>query len=114
MAKLKMFSPVHIGARQLDLERWTTTPLFRLDFANSGAQARPSPIQVTLEKDEGDDGEQSTSVAKLRRESLREAFKIVELLDGEGDEMKPSDLSLKLQTLGFEDDYWIDTGVYRI
>jgi hypothetical protein len=113
-ATLKMFSPVHIGSRQLDLERWTTTPLFRLDFANSGAQARPSPIEVTLEKDEGDDDDQTTSVAKLRRESLREAFKIVELLDGEGDEMKPSDVSLKLQTLGFEDDYWIDTGVYRI
>ncbi|WP_227268350.1 virulence factor SrfB [Roseobacter weihaiensis] len=113
-ATLQMFSPVHIGARQLDLERWTTTPLFRLDFANTGAQQRPSPIQVTLEKDEGDDDEAQTSVAKLRRESLREAFKISELLDGEGDEMKPSDLSLKLQTLGFDDDYWIDTGVYRI
>lgn len=113
-ATLQMFSPVHIGSRQLDLERWTTTPLFRLDFANTGAQQRPSPIQVTLEKDEGDDDEAQTSVAKLRRESLREAFKISELLDGEGDEMKPSDLSLKLQTLGFDDDYWIDTGVYRI
>ncbi|AVL53811.1 virulence factor SrfB [Roseobacter denitrificans] len=116
-ATLKMFSPVHIGSRQLDLERWTTTPLFRLDFNNSnapGAQKRPTPYQVTLEKDEGDDDEAQTSVAKLRRESLREAFKIAEVLDGEGDEMKASELVLKLQTLGFDDDYWIDTGVYRI
>ncbi|MEM1076511.1 MAG: virulence factor SrfB [Pseudomonadota bacterium] len=113
-ATLKMFSPVHIGSRQLDLERWTTTPLFRLDFANAGAQGRPSPIEVTLEKDEGDDDDAQTSVAKLRRESLREAFKIVELLDGDGDEMKTSDVSLKLQTLGFDDEYWIDTGVYNI
>ena len=94
--------------------RWTTTPLFRLDFANTGAQARPSPIQVTLEKDEDDDDDAQTSVAKLRRESLREAFCIAELLDAEGDEMKPSDVTLKLQTLGFDDEYWIDTGVYRI
>jgi len=113
-ATLQMFSPVHIGARQLDLERWTTTPLFRLDFANTGAQTRPSPIQVTLEKDEDDDDDAQSSVAKLRRESLREAFRIAELLDAEGDEMKPSDLTLKLQTLGFDDEYWIDTGVYRI
>ena len=116
-APLKMFSPVHIGSRQLDLERWTTTPLFRLDFNNSnapGAQKRPTPYHVTLEKDEGDDDDAQTSVAKLRRESLREAFKIVEVLDGEGDEMKASELVLKLQTLGFDDDYWIDTGVYRI
>ncbi|MFK7744486.1 MAG: virulence factor SrfB [Roseobacter sp.] len=114
MPTLQMFSPVHIGSRQLDLERWTTTPLFRLDFANTGAQQRPSPLQVTLEKDDGDDEEETTSVAKLRRESLREAFRISELLDGDGDDMKVSDLSLKLQTLGFDDDYWIDTGVYRI
>jgi hypothetical protein len=116
-ATLKMFSPVHIGARQLDLERWTTTPLFRIDFNTAGtpgALQHPTPITVTLEKDEGDDGDEQTSVAKLRRESLREAFKIVELVDGEGDEMKTSALTLKLQTLGFEDDYWIDTGVYRI
>ncbi|MFK7761968.1 MAG: virulence factor SrfB [Roseobacter sp.] len=117
MASLQMFSPVHVGSRQLDLERWTTTPLFRLDFNNSntpGAPQHPTPIQVTLEKDEGDDDEEQSSVAKLKRESLREAFKIVELVDGEGDEMKTSAVSLKLQTLGFEDDYWIDTGVYRI
>ncbi len=117
MASLQMFSPVHIGSRQLDLERWTTTPLFRLDFNNSntpGAPQHPTPITVTLEKDEGDDDDEQTSVAKLKRESLREAFKIVELVDGEGDEMKTSAVTLKLQTLGFEDDYWIDTGVYRI
>ncbi len=114
IATLKMFSPVHIGARQLDLERWTTTPLYRLDFANPGAQSRPSPIEVTLEKDEGDDDDAQTSVAVLRRESLREAFRISELVDAEGDEMKLSDITLKLQTLGFEDEYWLDTGVYRI
>jgi hypothetical protein len=114
IATLKMFSPVHIGARQLDLERWTTTPLYRLDFANPGAQSRPSPIEVTLEKDEGDDDDAQTSVAVLRRERLREAFVITELVDAEGDVMKPSDVTLKLQTLGFEDEYWIDTGVYRI
>ena len=116
IATLKFFSPIHIGARQLDLERWTTTPLFRLDFAdiNKGAQKRPTPFQVTLEKDEDDDGEGQDAVSILRRESLREAFRIAEILDADGDEMKASELSLKLQTLGFEDDYWIDTGVYRI
>jgi hypothetical protein len=115
-ATLKFFSPVHIGARQLDLERWTTTPLFRLDFAdiNKGAQKRPTPFQVTLEKDDSDDGDGQDTVSNLRRESLREAFRIAEIVDADGDEMKVSELSLKLQTLGFDDDYWIDTGVYRI
>ncbi|WP_412508884.1 virulence factor SrfB [Roseovarius sp. SYSU LYC5161] len=113
-ATLSMFSPVHIGSRQLELERWTTTPLYRLDFANAAARQRPSPVRVTLEKDEGDDDEAQTTEARLRRESLREAFKISEVYDGEGDQMKNTDLVLRLQTLGFDDDYWIDTGVYAI
>ncbi|MEM1350900.1 MAG: virulence factor SrfB [Pseudomonadota bacterium] len=113
-AELKMFTPIHIGARQLDLERWTTTPLFRLDFANSGAQARPSPITVVLERDDSDEDDAQTALANLRRESLREVFRIAELIDAEGDEMKSSDVTLKLHTLGFDDEYWIDTGVFRI
>ena len=113
-ATLSMFSPVHIGTRQLGLERWTTSPLYRLDFANAAARQRPSPIKVTLEKDEGDDEERQTSEARLRFETLREAFRISEVYDGDGDQMKNTDVVLRLQTLGFDDDYWIDTGVYAI
>ncbi len=113
-AVVNMFSPVHIGSRQLVLDRWTTTPLFRLDFANAGAQNRPSPIRVTLAKSDFDDDDATSVEAKLRRESLREAFTVTEVEDGDGDGMKVTDVVLKLHTLGFEDDYWIDTGVFRI
>lgn len=114
-ANVSMFAPIYIGSRQLPLERWTTTPLYRLDFANEMAQKRPSPLHVTLEKDDGDDGDDAeNSAAKLRRETMREAFKVVFLEDGERDEMKKSEVGLKLQTLGFEDDYWLDTGIYQI
>ncbi|MEM9551117.1 MAG: virulence factor SrfB [Pseudomonadota bacterium] len=114
-AMVNVFSPVHIGSRQLSLERWTTTPLYRLDFANSDAQRRPAPIQVELIKAEYDDNEENQdSEAKLRREAMQEAFQIGEVTDGEGDAMKVSDMVLALHTLGFEDDYWLDTGVFRI
>ncbi len=114
VATVSMFAPVHIGARQLPLERWTTTPLFRLDFSNSQAQRRPTPIRVELTKaDFDDDDDRPSSEQVLRREALREAFTITDVEDGEGDAMKPSDLVLKLHTLGFEDEYWIDTGVFR-
>jgi hypothetical protein len=115
-ATVAMFAPMHIGSRQLPLERWTTTPLFRLDYANASAQRRPSPIRVTLEKAEFDDAddEKQTSEDVLRREALREAFTITEAEDGAGDGMKPSDIQLRLQTLGFQDEYWIDTGVFQL
>jgi hypothetical protein len=115
-ASVAMFAPIHIGARQLPLDRWTTTPLYRLDFAGDAARRRPTPLRVTLERAEFDEGDEDrpTSEDILRREALREAFRISEVEDGAGDGMKPSDIVLKLHTLGFQDDYWIDTGVFQI
>jgi hypothetical protein len=115
-ATVAMFAPVHIGARQLPLARWTTTPLYRLDFANAAARKRPTPVRVSLERAEFDEGDEDrpTSEEVLRREALREAFRIAEVEDGAGDGMKPSDIVLKLHTLGFQDEYWIDTGVFQI
>jgi hypothetical protein len=115
IATVDMYAPMHIGSRQLPLERWATTPMFRLDYSNSAAQRLPVPIRVTFEKadfEEADESDSSETV--LRREALREAFTITEVEDGDGDMMKPTDISLRLHTLGFEDEYWLDTGVFRL
>lgn len=113
-AVVNVFSPVYVGSRQLPLERWTTTPLYRLDFANTNPHSRPAPIRVELVKTEfDDDDEKQDAEAKLRREAMQEAFEISEVTDGEGDAMKLSDMILTLHTLGFEDDYWLDAGVFR-
>lgn len=113
-AQVNLYSPVYIGSRQLPLERWTTTPLFRMDFADTGNQSRPLPIKVELRKTDFDDSDGETSEDKLRRESMREAFEIDQVEDGEGGAMKSGDVILKLHTLGFEDEYWIDTGVFQV
>ncbi|MCV6592377.1 MAG: virulence factor SrfB [Silicimonas sp.] len=111
---IDMYSPLYIGSRQLPLDRWTTTPLFRLDFAGTGTQTRPLPLKVELRKTDFDDGDGETSEDKLRRESMREAFEVFEVEDAEGGAMKRADVVLKLHTLGFEDEYWIDTGVFQV
>ncbi|MEP4989910.1 MAG: virulence factor SrfB, partial [Paracoccaceae bacterium] len=114
VATLKMYTPVYIGSRQLPMERWTTTPLFRMDFANNSAQSR-APLSVSLERTEFEgDTDQMTSDTALRREAMREAVSIVEVEDNEGTGMKTSEVQLLLQTLGFEDEYWIDTGLFRL
>ena len=112
-AQLRMDTPLHLGARQLPLERWTTTPLYRLDFATDAAAAR-APLFVTFERDDvDDDPDNQTAVTVLRREVMREAFRVtgVEDTDGAG---KPGEVSLRLHTLGFDDEYWIDTGLFRV
>lgn len=114
-ATLRMFSPVYLGARQLPLERWTTTPLYRVDFANaSAAQKYPPPLIITLQRAEFDaDPDDTRPDTILRREAAREAFEILEIEDGDGGSVKPDQVTLKLHTLGAEDAYWIDTGLFK-
>ncbi|MEO9781372.1 MAG: virulence factor SrfB [Sedimentitalea sp.] len=114
MARITMYTPIYLGSRQLPLERWTTTPLYRLDFANQSAQSR-APLAVTFERSEFDeDPDRETSETALRREAMREAFVVTELEDNEGTGMKVGEVELRLHTLGFQDDYWIDTGLFRL
>ncbi len=113
-ATITMYTPVHLGARQLPLERWTTTPLYRLDFATRAAQSR-APLRVTFERTTfDDDPDDRTAQGILRREAQREAFTVIEVEDREGTALKPSEVQLRLHTLGFDDEYWIDTGLFRM
>ena len=112
-ATLKMFSPVYIGSRQLPLERWTTTPLYLLDFANPSAAKHGTPFDVTLEKKEfTDDADDSDSV--LRREAASEELEPAEVVDAEGGPMRSSEITLQLQTLGPRNSYWLDTGIFDL
>jgi hypothetical protein len=113
-AQVKMYTPMYIGSRQLPLDRWTTTPLYRLDFTQA-AQGQKKPFLLKLVQAEyDDDGEDETSEGNLRREALREAFTIEEILDANDNDVRPTDVTLRLHTLGFDDSYWLDTGEFNI
>lgn len=114
IAQLRMFSPVYLGARQLPLARWTTTPLYRVDFANAASQRFAPPLVITLQKSEFDsDPDDTRPDTVLRREAAREAFEITEIEDGEGQAVRRDQVTLKLHTLGADDVYWIDTGLFK-
>lgn len=114
-ARLRMFAPIYLGSRQVPQERWTTTPLYRIDYATAAAQSRPGPLLLTLERaDFEEEDDRVTSEDVLRREAMREAFTVTEIEDGEGEAMKPSEVVLRLQTLGLDDEYWVDTGLFRL
>ncbi len=113
-ARLRMFSPVYLGSRQLPLERWTTTPLYRVDFANASSQRHKPPLVITLQRAEFDaDPDDARPDAVLRREAAREAFEVIEIEDGEGGAVRRDQVTFKLHTLGAEDAYWIDTGLFK-
>lgn len=117
----KMHTKLHIGARQLPLERWATTPLYQLDFAPGHNEPLQMPLTIKLARAEIDEETDHEDVhqraAAIRRaEALREAFTIEEVSDALGDEsprLKKA-IRLRLHTLGREDSYWLDTGVVDI
>lgn len=111
-AEIQLFAPTFLGFRQLPHARWTTTVLYRLDFANEQAARRPKPFRVTLERREFDTEPDSTEEA-LRAEALKEGLVVTEVEDGHGAGAKREDVSLQLHTLGMENDYWLDTGAFR-
>ncbi len=122
-ADIQMFAPMRIGFRQLPYERWTATPLYLLDFTPGGGR-RSKPFTVTVERADVDDVDEETSPdpqrqarnEALRRqaEAMREAFAPTEVVDAQGDPCRLGDVELRLHTLGFDDSYWLDTGVLEL
>ena len=112
-AELELYTPYHIGSRQMALERWSSTPLYLLDFATEAA-ARAAPLRVKLERAEPDDpdGEEMNAAAALAAQKAREAFRVEEVVDRSGQGRKKEEVTLRLHTLGFASEYWIDTGVF--
>jgi len=108
-------SPIHIGFRQVQHERWIANPLYRLDFSNENAQRLPTPLTVTIKRRESDD-DIETEEQRLRAEALKEAFVVDAVKDAEEFEHKPDAVvNLALHTLGIDEhDYWLDTGIFRI
>ncbi len=111
-SELDLDNPRQIGFRQLPLERWTTTALYRLDFASDEARKLNPPLRVVLERAEIDDDDENPSLEKLvHLESLLEELAPVEVFDADKEEQNASNVTLRLHTLGLEQDYWLDTGI---
>lgn len=111
IAEIRMHSPVYIGSRQVPLERWTTTPLYKLDFANRDSIRGRTPVAVTLEREDADT-DAETAEERLRAENQKENIKITEAMDKDEKQVdRNSDLSLSIHTLGREDHYWTESGV---
>lgn len=111
-ATVDLYSPVQIGFRQLPLERWTTTPLYRLDFAPGAAADHPTPLKVLVARPEIDElPEQPTLDQRIEMESRLEKLEPQEVSDAEGNGLPPKSVTLRLQTMGGETEYWLDSGI---
>ena len=96
--EIKMMTDTFIGSRQVDTERWTATPLYKLYFLKVDGVL---PLTVSLRKD------------GLNADALFEPITIVEAIDKNGKNQKRN-IDIKLQTLGANEEYWLDSGAFDI
>lgn len=105
--------PIAVGFRQLDVERWTTTRFYLLEFVDENARrdyAPRLPLTVTLtlvvaELDESGHPDPN------RAERDEGEFFIEEVLDRNGDSIPTNALEIRLQTLPRDEGFWLDTGI---
>jgi hypothetical protein len=106
---LEMRGVMHLGYRQLAVDRWGASPLYVLDFADEEARERlyredGGVFLVYLEQVRGADAER---------------FKVKRIETSSGRAVRKTAVTLKLNTLtdiGLGDDsHWLDSGsVFRI
>lgn len=96
-------SPMLVGMKQLKDEDWISTPIFKVDFADSNRAAKLSsrmPLKIDLTRDYATNKEEFESIESI--------------LDNDGDEVMPGDIAINLQSLPNEHGYWMDTGIFNL
>lgn len=109
-------SRMRIGFRQLPLERWISTPLYRLDFI-PGAEFSTNmlPFTVTISRPEVELEPDLTSEQIMAIEAEREIFRVGEAEDARGDSpRRDARFVLSLCTLQSDEGYWLDTGAFNL
>ena len=99
---------MYVGSRQINDENWVTVPLYSLLLTDGNANL---PLKVTarrpIEAFEVDEYFSSSS-----KEYLKEYLKIVSIEDNEGQILPHRALDLQFNTLGFQRDYWLESGIF--
>ena len=106
--EISMMTDTFIGSRQLNVDRWTATPLYKLYFVETGKGQLP--FKVTLEKRPIAN---AANDERLVRDAIKEPIVIARVEDANGRSMRRQ-VAFSLQTLGITEEYWLDTGAFNI
>jgi hypothetical protein len=113
-AVIRYYAPMRLGYRQLPVERWIATPLYRLRLRTGldTSQLR-LPLEITLERSDGSVVDEDAPDALIRSESLKEEFEVREAVDANGTDVMRK-IEFVLDTLESEHGYWLDTGILSV
>jgi hypothetical protein len=113
-AQVSWFAPMPLGFRQLPLERWVATPMYRVKpIASSSSQAIQKPVTITLERELPEELADYESRNFSASEAQKEELRIVEATARDGANVTRS-FGLFLDTLSNDDGYWLDSGILNV
>jgi hypothetical protein len=106
--------PIAVGFRLLDVERWTTTRFYVIDFAKESARQAstdkiPFTVRLSLTLREVEEGETARMSDTLERDEGE--FRIDGITDRFRESVKTGDIDIRLQTLPLDEGVWLDTGI---
>jgi hypothetical protein len=112
--EVSWYAPMLLGARQLPIERWVATPMYRIKMlAGSSGRLIQRPVTVTLERELPEELAEYESRDFSSQEAMKEELRITEAVAQDGAAVKRS-FSLVFDTLGSEQGYWLDTGILGV
>ncbi|MEJ8849960.1 virulence factor SrfB [Variovorax rhizosphaerae] len=104
--------PMPLGFRQLPVERWPASRLYTLDYAgpdDANALNPVTPLRITL----GRAGKKVTNKRTGEEYMDNPELKIRRVEDRDGRSVATNRLRLRLQTIGQQQGYWLDTGIVQ-
>ena len=107
----QFYNAVHLGARQISDETWTTSPLYRLSLPSSGLGKFTLPFEVTLRR-RSDAFDTDDMQPNFIKEAQKEEMEIYQIEDAEGLSAPTNTLRLNFNTLGKVDSYWLENGLF--
>jgi hypothetical protein len=114
-AKVPYFAPMRLGYRQLKIDRWTATPLYRLKLTGGSSKERiqlPVTVELARKPIEEIAGVEDQKLAE--KEAQKEELQVRNAFGRDGGGGMKRLFALTLETLPSEDGYWLDTGILTV
>jgi hypothetical protein len=110
-ATVPYFAQMRLGYRQLPIERWTATPLYRLKAETERAR---TPISIVIGRKPPEEVVDVEDDGFAKMEAMKEELEVLSAEDAGGNAGLERVISLTLETLPSEEGYWLDTGILTV
>ena len=103
-----------IGFRQLPIERWVATPMYRIKVIGTDAsQSIQKPVEITLEREFPEELQEYDprlfSIEEAKKEELR-----IDAAEAPGGANVKRSFELVLDSIGSDTGYWLDSGILSV